>query len=108
MIEIKSTDMSRERALSEVNQIYGMLAPDKQRALDVLINSVKVDMMYDLAYEGTEWVEMLTAENERLYKAIEDIKTDIPKLGLGIIGESLVLECINKHIGKENVDADSD
>ena len=36
-----------------------------------------------------------------LVKAIEDIKQEIPKLGLGIIGQNLVLECIDKHIRKE-------
>lgn len=51
---------------------------------------------------GEEWIEMLTTENERLHKAIEDIKADIPKLGLGIIGENLVLKCIDKHMGGKN------
>ena len=60
--EKKMDDMTRKRAISELNQIYGMLSPDKQRALDVAINSLKVDEQYDLMYEQAEpkaghWIE---------------------------------------------------
>ena len=65
--------MTRERAISEVEQIYGMLSPDKQQALDVLINSVKVDMMYDLAKENAgEFVQKRTGHwiDHQMYRWI--------------------------------------
>lgn len=44
----------------------------------------------------------LKAIHDKNSTPIEDIKQEIPKLGLGIIGQSLVLECIDKHIKGES------
>ena len=41
--------MTTERAISEVMQIYGYLSPDKQQALDVLIQTIEdLDKMKDV------------------------------------------------------------
>ena len=47
------------------------------------------------------WSKEMSDKAINALTAIEDIKQEIPKLGLGIIGQNLVLECIDKHIKGE-------
>lgn len=66
--------MTRERAKSELMQIYGFLSPDKQMALDVAIAALDVD---------TAWIE--NSKGERI--ALDKVGADKAVKILEILGE---------------------
>ena len=91
-----------------------LMMPSKEPILEaykMAINSLKVDEMYDLAMETAQ---MLIPKS-----VIEDIKAEIEEQVLESLSDggddwftaekvNECLEIIDKHIGKENADADCD
>lgn len=84
--------MTKERAISEVMQIYGYLSPDKQQALDVLIQATKdLDKMQSVLNEIRAEIEEVVNENE----AIDSNNSRAQNIGL-----MWVLQIIDKYRGE--------
>ena len=68
--------MTRERAISEVMQIYGYLSSDKQQALDVLIQTAKdIDTYREPYNKGYEDGVKATNKDARIY--VDDVFDEI-------------------------------
>ena len=121
------SDMTRAEAIAIIRKEYlcvdrdcdierscgkcDLMMPSKEPILEaykIAINSLKVDEMYDLAEEN--------ADDFIPKSVIDDIKAEIRKMPnrnpsythtCDVVDREDVLDIIDKHIGKENVDADS-
>ena len=69
--------------------------------IDDIMNKIKtiVDDAYQEGYQAG-FIESKTLAEYLNNRKLKDIKADILKIGLGVIRENLVFECIDKHMGE--------
>lgn len=78
--------MTIERAKSELMQIYGALSPDKQRAIDTLVNNSQEPKVGHWAHDGSYWKYRFIC-SECNYRLLDKPTNYCPNCGCAMKGE---------------------
>ena len=95
-------EMTRTDAINILSALRRYISVEEKAALDMAINSLKIDEMYDLEKENADEFISRSAIKE-LGEVLRTVQKGMKNEDV-LIGFNLAVTICNKYLGKENVD----